>query len=71
MERNQAKKNLSMDIFTKEMEGIKALVNTSTLDESPDAYKNINTVLNYQNGIVVDVIDHIKPIISIKSGEEE
>lgn len=71
MGRNQAKKNLSMDVFTKEMEGIKALVNKSTLDESPDAYKNIDLVLKYQNGIVVDIIDHIKPIIYIKSGEEE
>lgn len=70
MGRNQAKKNLSMDVFTEEMRGIKALVNKSTLDESPDAYKNIDLVLKYQNGIVVDVIDHITPIISIKSGEE-
>jgi tRNA-splicing ligase RtcB len=64
--RTWAKKHLSLDKFEKDMEGIVAKVQKNTLDECPDAYKDINYVIKAQDGIVIDVINHIKPIINIK-----
>lgn len=63
--RKQAKENIKLDDFVNQMEGITAKVTASTIDESPDAYKNINTVMDLQKDLV-DVIHHIKPIINIK-----
>ncbi len=65
--RKWAKSTLSIDKFKDTMKNITAKVNEQTLDESPDAYKNINDVIKAQDGIVVDVINHIKPIINIKA----
>jgi len=66
MGRKKAKENLSMEKFEKHMKGIVCNASKDTLDESPDAYKNGDTVIGYQDGIVVDVIDHIKPLINVK-----
>lgn len=66
--RAKAKKNIPLDLFKETMDnnGITAKVEYSTLDESPFAYKDIDYVLGYQNNIVINTIDHIKPIINIK-----
>lgn len=64
--RNWAKKQLTVDEFKEMMSGVVAKVDSSTLDESPLAYKDINYVINGQKGIVIDVVDFIKPIINIK-----
>lgn len=66
MSRKKSKENTTMKQFIDSMEGIKAKVDKSTLDESPFAYKDIGMVLKYQDKIVVDIIDHVKPIINIK-----
>ena len=47
------------------MEGVTALVEQSTLDESPFAYKNIFDVMKLQEDLV-EVVAHIKPIVNIK-----
>lgn len=67
MSRKKARELTSMDKFTDSMEGIIAKVNEKTLDESPYAYKNIETVISRQEGIVIDVLDIAKPIINIKA----
>lgn len=41
-------------------------VGKDTLDESPNAYKKLESVIEMQKGVVVDVIDVIKPIINVK-----
>lgn len=64
--RNQAKKVLRLDYFKQQMKGVKAKIDNSTLEEAPDAYKNIHEVIKLQDGIVVKVLDHITPIINIK-----
>jgi len=66
--RRKAKEEIPFDLFEETMEenNIVAKVDTSTLDESPFAYKEIKDVIKYQEGIVVDVIDHIKPLVNIK-----
>jgi len=66
MGRKVAKKTLSMEKYKKHMKGIICDATRSNLDESPDAYKDGDTVIAYQEGVVVDVIDHIKPLISVK-----
>jgi tRNA-splicing ligase RtcB (3'-phosphate/5'-hydroxy nucleic acid ligase) len=66
MSRKKAKENISLDKFTQDMKDVIAKVDNGTLDESPDAYKDLDTVINYQKGIVVDIVDFIKPLINVK-----
>lgn len=66
MSRGAAKKSITLDTFKDQMEGIIANVSETTLDEAPDAYKSLEYVMNAQKGIVVNVVDFIKPIINIK-----
>ena len=66
--RKWAKQTLSLEDFKREMEeaGIICDANESTLDESRGAYKDVQSVISMQEGIVVDVIDHVKPKIVVK-----
>lgn len=64
--RRWAKESITMERFEQSMDGIIAKVDKSTLDEAPDAYKNVDKVIQAQAGIVVDVINHIQPIINVK-----
>ena len=41
--------------------------NANTLDESPDAYKDVQTILD-NIGDTVDVLEMIKPIYNYKAG---
>ena len=63
--RRQAKRTLKLEDFKKTMDGIKAVVGKSTLDESPMAYKDIFEVMKRQNDLV-DVLCHVAPILNIK-----
>lgn len=67
MGRAEAKRTLDLATFRKEMEdrGIQARVDTSTLDESAGAYKDVFSVMAMQRDLV-DVVHHLKPIINIK-----
>ncbi len=65
--RNQAKKLLSMDEFSKEMEGIYSTsVCKSTLDESPMAYKDKDIIMNAITDTCT-ILDTIKPLLNIKA----
>jgi tRNA-splicing ligase RtcB (3'-phosphate/5'-hydroxy nucleic acid ligase) len=66
MGRRKAKKKLSMDQFRNTMSGIKAKVTTTTLDESPFAYKNIYEIMEQQISMV-QILHHVKPLINIKA----
>lgn len=69
MSRSQAKKNLSVDEFKKQMEGIYTTsANISTLDESPMAYKGIDNIVNNIEP-TADIIENIKPIYNFKAAE--
>nr|WP_246347366.1 RtcB family protein [Desulfurispira natronophila] len=65
MGRNQAKRQLEMKDFKSTMQGVMARVEKSTLDEAPMAYKDIFTVLDYQEDLV-QVRHHLKPLVNIK-----
>jgi len=64
--RRKAKETIDLDDFIKDMEGIVCKADKGTLDESRFAYKDISDVMSRQEGIVVEVVDYIKPIINIK-----
>ncbi len=67
LSRTEAKQKLDLDKFKESMDGIySSSVNKSTLDESPDAYKDIDFILDSLDE-TVDVIDVIKPIYNFKA----
>lgn len=66
MSRTKAKESFTLEQFEEEMHGIVASVSKHTLDESPMAYKDLEEVIERQQGIVIDVVDHFKPILNIK-----
>lgn len=68
--RQQALRELDIDQFRDQMAGITALVDRGTLDEAPDAYKDIFTVMEMQADLV-EVLHHVKPVINIKAKGEE
>jgi len=55
-----------LEIIKKEMKGIIAKSDASVYDEFDFAYKPIEEVIKKQDGIVVNVIDHISSLINIK-----
>lgn len=69
MSRSAAFEKLTMEEYEKQMEGIyTTCVNTSTLDESPMAYKNMDEIIeNIQP--TAEIIAHIKPIYNFKAAE--
>lgn len=66
MSRKKARESVNIDEFKSSMKGIVAPVDKNRLDESPFAYKDIHGVIKAQNGIVVNVVDWIKPLINVK-----
>lgn len=65
LSRNQAKKQITLDKFKETMKGITGTVNEKTIDEAPDAYKNIYDVMEAQK-TSIKTLDLIKPIINWK-----
>jgi tRNA-splicing ligase RtcB len=68
MTRKAAAKKGSVEQMQKMMKGIVCKTDKGVLDEAPWAYKKIDTVLAAQKGILVDIVDHFKPIIVLKGG---
>lgn len=66
MARKKAKNTIKLDRFKKQMHGIVAKVEKGTLDEAPDAYKDLHNVIKEQENIVIKTIDYSKPLINVK-----
>lgn len=66
MSRKKAKKSIELSRVKEQMKGIVANINNAMKDEAPDAYKNIEDVISAQEGIVINTIDHAKPLIVAK-----
>ncbi|MDR2443681.1 MAG: RtcB family protein [Deltaproteobacteria bacterium] len=66
MSRKAASKKGSVSDLEKLMRGIVCRTDKEILDEAPWAYKKIEPVLAAQDGLLVDVLDHFKPIIVLK-----
>ncbi len=71
MSRTMAKNTINVEEFKSSMEGIySSVVGEGTLDEAPQAYRNIGAMMNALDGIVDDIII-IKPIYSFKAVENK
>ena len=69
MSRSQARKRLSLNAYKDAMQGIYSTsVNSSTLDESPMAYKPVQDIL----GVIhktVDILELLKPVYNFKASD--
>jgi RNA-splicing ligase RtcB len=69
MSRSQAKKNIDLESFKKQMQGIYSTsVCRGTLDEAPDAYKD-SSIIEEAIEPTANIIERIKPIHNMKSSE--
>ena len=69
MSRSAAFERLTMEEYQAQMAGIyTTCVNTSTLDESPMAYKNMDEIVQNIEP-TAEIIAHIKPIYNFKAAE--
>ena len=66
MSRTKAKQCITLEQHKKWMKGVIAKVDKSTLDEAHGAYKDLKKVVDMQEGIVIDIVDKIHPIINVK-----
>jgi len=65
--RSQAKKELSLETFKSQMEGIfSTSICSGTLDEAPGAYKDASEIISLI-GDTVEVMAHLKPIHNLKA----
>jgi RNA-splicing ligase RtcB len=69
MSRSKAKETLKMEDFKSSMEGIyTTCVTSSTIDESPMAYKPMDEIVaNIQD--TAEIVETIKPIYNFKAAE--
>ena len=67
MSRTGAKNTISLEDFKDTMKGVVGWIDERTLDEAPQAYKDIQTVLNAQQQSIT-VEKHLKPSINWKGG---
>lgn len=69
MSRAQARKNVDMEEYEKSMEGIySSCVCSSTIDESPQAYKASVDIIDAIKD-TVDIVDHLHPVYNFKAKE--
>lgn len=65
MSRTQAKKVISMGDHERAMKGIEARLDADVLDESPAAYKSIDSVMEAQNSLV-EVVHTLRQVLNVK-----
>ena len=71
MSRKDSKESFTVSEFKKQMNGIYTTsINSSTLDECPMAYKNMDDIVN-NIGPTVDIDCVIKPIYNFKAGSDD
>jgi tRNA-splicing ligase RtcB len=66
LSRSEAANAGNVPRLKKIMYGIVCRTDKGVLDEAPWVYKNADKVLNAQNGLLVEIIDHFKPVIVLK-----
>jgi tRNA-splicing ligase RtcB len=66
LSRTEAKDFGTVSKLEKNMEGVVCRTDKHILDEAPWVYKNIDDVLSAQEGVLIEVIDHFKPVIVLK-----
>jgi RNA-splicing ligase RtcB len=69
--RGEAKRQLKMEDFKESMTGVwSSCVGVGTIDESPQAYKGSQYILD-RIGDTVEVLEVVKPVYNFKAGGEE
>lgn len=69
MSRGQAKRELSVDAFKEQMEGVwSSCVGEAILDEAPDAYKSAAEIVQYVRD-TVDIVEVAKEVYNFKATE--
>lgn len=66
MSRKAAKNNIDLEEFKNQMGNIICRTDNDVLDEAPDAYKDINQIIELQKGLLIEVVDYFKPLIVVK-----
>ena len=66
MSRARGRNQVDLEAFRRAMAGIVARVDRHTLDESPFVYKEIETVIAAQQGVVIEVVNHLLPLVNVK-----
>lgn len=66
MSRSKARKTIEHSTFVEQMSGIVSSTDVALIDEAPDAYKNPKRVMELQDGININILDHITPVLNIK-----
>jgi tRNA-splicing ligase RtcB (3'-phosphate/5'-hydroxy nucleic acid ligase) len=69
MGRKQAKRTLNTNDFAQAVAQTYSSPSQAYLDEAPQAYKNIDLVLNAQDDLVT-IVRKLKPVITLKSGDD-
>ena len=68
MSRSQAKVQLNMDDYQNSMAGVYTTsVSEGTLDESPQAYKSLDDIIDVI-GDTVDIVEVMRPVYNFKAG---
>ncbi|HEY8596846.1 MAG TPA: RtcB family protein [Thermomicrobiales bacterium] len=65
MSRGQAARSITLESFAKKMEGIVAETGKEFLDEAPQAYKDLDTVIANQSDLV-EPIGRLQPLLNLK-----
>jgi len=65
LSRKKARETLSVETFNSDMENVVTNHSVDTIDESPQAYKNIFEVMKLQKDLV-EVVDRCRPFLNIK-----
>jgi len=66
MSRNKAKKTLDVALFKSQMAHIVSGAGKNQLDEAPGAYKDFDEVMEEQDGVLLEIEDHVTPMINVK-----
>lgn len=70
MSRADARQSFTLSQFKKEMQGIfTTSVDRGTLDESPMAYKPMESIVS-QIGETAEIVERLRPVYNFKAGEE-
>ena len=65
MSRGEAKQKIDFDEFQEQMKHVVTNVSVHTIDEAPDAYKDIFEVMDSQKDCV-EILHHVKPLLNLK-----
>lgn len=69
MSRNSAFKVIAQADFEESMSGIVCDVDPNLRDEAPAAYKDLTSVMQYQEGLV-EVVHKLRPLVNVKGFEK-